>query len=167
MIRSILSIITFPGVIFHELAHQIFCYLTGVKVFKVRYIRLGNPPGYVVHAEPTRFFQAFFIDVAPFILNSVLAILFFIWARFSNYYLLFIWLAVSAGMHCFPSREDAKNLLRITNRKILRFNFLAIVGYPVVLIIYIFNYLRVIWFDLIYVVILYGLSYILYARYFI
>lgn len=167
MIRNIISIITFPGVIFHELGHQIFCYLTGVRVSKVRYLRFGNPPGYVIHEEPRIFLQAFLIETAPFILNSLAAVLLFVWARFSGYYPLLIWLAISAGLHSFPSRGDAKNLLRLTNKKVLRFNILAIIGYPIVLIIYIFNFLRIFWLDWIYLVILYAFSHILYTEYFI
>lgn len=33
----IISIITFPGVIVHELAHQIFCYLMKIPVYEVKY----------------------------------------------------------------------------------------------------------------------------------
>ena len=36
------SILTFPGVIVHELAHQLFCYMCNIKVNKVVYFQFGN-----------------------------------------------------------------------------------------------------------------------------
>lgn len=50
----LISIVTFPGVIVHEMAHQIFCRLCGVAVFDVCYFRFGNPSGYVVHEIPKK-----------------------------------------------------------------------------------------------------------------
>ena len=35
----IISILTFPGVIVHELAHQICCYICGIKVYEVKYFQ--------------------------------------------------------------------------------------------------------------------------------
>jgi hypothetical protein len=46
--RILVSVLTFPGIIFHELGHQLFCKFTGVRVIKVRYFRFGNPAGYVL-----------------------------------------------------------------------------------------------------------------------
>ena len=35
----IISLVTFPGVIVHELAHQIFCMLMKVPVYDVKYFQ--------------------------------------------------------------------------------------------------------------------------------
>ncbi|WP_431212439.1 DUF3267 domain-containing protein [Puia sp. P3] len=45
----VITLLTFPGVIVHEFAHQLFCRLYKVPVFEVVYFQLGNPAGYVMH----------------------------------------------------------------------------------------------------------------------
>ena len=45
----LISLITFPGVVIHELAHQILCLLCGLELYEVKYLQLINPNGYVVH----------------------------------------------------------------------------------------------------------------------
>jgi len=160
MIPGILiSILTFPGVIIHEFAHKLFCNWTGVKVHEVSYFRLGNSVGYVIHERPEKFYQSFFISVGPFIIGTIFALLFFLISKmFLTYWMeyFFIWLGASMAMNSFPSTGDAKVLWHETNRHV-RNNFLAVIGYPFVLLIWIANALNIIWFDAIYAVFLYGL----------
>lgn len=157
---EIISILTFPGVIFHELGHKLFCNWTGVRVHEVCYFRFGNPAGYVVHEQPHNFKQSFFISVGPFITGTFFALLFFAFSKmfptesFIEYF--FIWIGGSIAMNSFPSSGDAKGLWNETNRHIKN-NFLALIGYPFALIIWVANALSVIWFDLIYAVLLYGI----------
>lgn len=161
VIRIIISILTFPGVITHEIGHKLFCDLTGVAVFKVRYFRFGNPAGYVIHAEPYNFKKSFFITAGPFIVNTILAILLFAVANIflaqPFYQVLFIWLGGSAAINAFPSTGDAKTLWLETNKNIFSDVF-AIIGYPLVLIIWLANFLKIAGFDLIYAVILYEVA---------
>jgi hypothetical protein len=156
----LISIVTFPGVIFHEIGHKIFCDWTGVRVHEVCYFRIGNPVGYVVHEEPKTFTQSFFISVGPFISGTFFALLFFIVSKIfpteSWPQLFFIWIGYSIAMNSFPSSGDAKNLWNETNRQ-LKNNFLVIIGYPFALLIWIANALSVIWFDFIYAALLYYL----------
>ena len=71
----LISLLTFPGVIVHEAAHQLMCELCGVAVLDVCYFRPGNPAGYVLH-EPTRTpGQQVIIGVGPFFVNTVLGAL--------------------------------------------------------------------------------------------
>jgi hypothetical protein len=70
-----IALLTFPGVIIHEMAHMLFCRLSKVAVLDVCYFRFGNPAGYVMHEEPPNFGSAFLISVGPFIVNSLLCIL--------------------------------------------------------------------------------------------
>jgi len=44
----VIAALTFPGVIVHEMAHQLFCRLFRVAVLDVCYFRFGNPAGYVI-----------------------------------------------------------------------------------------------------------------------
>ena len=151
----LISIITFPGVMIHELGHKIFCQLLGVKVHKVCYFRFKNPCGYVIHDMPQKFIQTFLITVGPLIVNSLAAILTFILAKFSGNGLL-VWLGFSIGMHSFPSSGDAKSLWKESNRHIKN-NFLAVIGYPFAILIWIASLLSIIWFDFIYAGLLYSL----------
>src|SRR5215510_9894376 len=68
----IIALLTFPGVLVHELAHQLFCRLFGVAIFDVCYFRFGNPAGYVIHERPTQARQQIWIGVGPFIVNTVI-----------------------------------------------------------------------------------------------
>ncbi len=114
---KIVGIVTFPGVIVHELAHQLFCRIYKVPVFEVCYFQTEDPLGYVVHEKPSSDFQATMISIGPFFLNTIVGFLLGFPAtvqyKFHNAnvldYLL-IYLAVSIAMHAFPSTGDAKNL---------------------------------------------------------
>jgi hypothetical protein len=154
----VVAIITFPGVIVHEAAHMFFCKLRGVAVLDVCFFRIGNPCGYVIHEEIKDFGTAFLVCVGPFIINSILCILIclpaFVPVRiFSvtnplSYFLL--WLGISIGMHAFPSTGDAKALLHNAKKAIGSGNTLAILAYPLVLLIYAANIASVFWADYLY-----------------
>lgn len=44
----------FPGVMVHELAHQLFCRLMGVPVYEVKYFQFADTCGYVAHEPAER-----------------------------------------------------------------------------------------------------------------
>ncbi len=115
-----ISIITFPGVVAHEFAHELFCALTGTRVLKVRYFRFGNPAGYVVHEVPDSVWKHIIIGIGPFFVNTALGFLSGLFAvkQFDSAggtggaaYVL-IWLGLSIAMHSFPSTTDAKSIWR-------------------------------------------------------
>jgi hypothetical protein len=156
-----------PGIVIHEFSHQLFCSLSGVRVFKVKYFQLKNPAGYVEHAQPKNFIQAFFISVGPFIFGTILSFICFWFTIYTilnqsllhtTYYLLLafpFWFGLAIAIHCFPSGGDARVLLLETNRHVLhRFNPFALILYPFVLIIKIANYLKKFYFDWIYAIII-------------
>jgi hypothetical protein len=155
---ELIALLTFPGVIIHEAAHMLFCKLGRVAVFDVCYFRFGNPAGYVVHEKSTSFHTAFLISVGPFIVNSILCILLcfpaFVPVRIFerpdpiSYFLL--WLGLSIGMHAIPSTQDAKVLWQQARLAASRFNLLAIVSLPLVIVIYAANIGRFFWLDLMY-----------------
>lgn len=155
---QVVSVLTFPGVIVHEIAHMLFCKIRKIPVLDVCFFRFGNPSGYVIHEEINNFTSAFLVSVGPFIINSVLCIVicfpaFFPFKVFGiehplSYFLL--WLGVSIGMHSFPSTQDADNLLLYAKKEISSFNPLAIISFPLVLLIYLANILSVIWLDYMY-----------------
>lgn len=153
----IISFITFPGVIVHELAHQLFCRYFNVPVFKVVYFQTENPNGYVLHEVPANKWHNLIIAIGPFILNTILAILLALPASIAvflyqdhnplNYLLLY--LAFSIAMHAFPSTGDAQSIWEIVNND--ETNVLVkIVSYPIVGLIYICSIGSMFWLDAIY-----------------
>ena len=61
-----------------------------------------------------------------------------------------MWLGLSIGMHAIPSSQDAQNLWSDAKQHVKSLNPLAIIAFPIVILIYVFNVLRVIWADLLY-----------------
>jgi hypothetical protein len=154
----IVTCATFPGVIVHESAHLVMCRLRRVPVLDVCYFRFGNPSGYVIHGEPPSFGAHFLISLGPFLVNSLLCLLIclpiLLPLRLFGYsdplIHVLMWLGVSIGMHAFPSTGDAAGLWRAARAAAAVGNPLAIVSFPLVIVIYVANALRILWFDLLY-----------------
>lgn len=153
----LISIITFPGVIVHEAAHQLFCRLTRVAVLDVCYFRFGNPAGYVVHESPKKAYQHILIGIGPFFLNTIVGaiialpaaipVLKFESGNLFEYFL--IWLGISIAMHSFPSTGDAKSIWKAVWNKETGL-LVKIVATPIVGLIYICAAGSVVWLDLFY-----------------
>ncbi len=60
----------------------------------------------------------------------------------------FMWLGISFGIHAFPSDGDAKSLWAHSKR-MWRENPVALIGFPLVIVIVLVNILRFFWFDFI------------------
>lgn len=159
----IISIITFPGVIIHELAHQIFCRIMRVPVYEVKYFQFSNPCGYVLHEATQDPLKTFLISTGPFLINTLIgmiiispaAIELFVFEDYSNpLNLLLGWIGFSTLMHAFPSTGDAKVLVNniLNNKKV---NVLVkIVVAPVIGLIYMGALGSVVWLDAIYAIVI-------------
>ena len=155
---QLIALITFPGVIVHEAAHLFFCKLRRVAVFDVCYFRVGNPAGYVIHEKPADFTSSFLIAMGPFIINSILCVLFcfpavipirvFDQGNAISYFLM--WLGISIGMHAFPSNQDARVMWEQAKTAASFLNPLALLSFPLVIVIYAANLFRFFWLDYIY-----------------
>ncbi len=155
---EIIAILTFPGIIVHEFAHMFFCKLRKIAVFDACYFRVGNPAGYVIHENTPNFYTTFLIAMGPFFINTLLCLIiclpaympmkFFDINHPFSYFL--IWLGISIGMHAIPSNQDANNVYEQAKENVKHFNVLAILSFPIVGLIYLFNILRFIWADLLY-----------------
>ncbi|MCX6345356.1 MAG: metalloprotease family protein [Armatimonadetes bacterium] len=153
----VISILTFPGVIMHEMAHQLFCRLFRIAIFDVCYFRFGNPAGYVVHEIPRSAYQNIGISIGPFIVNSVvgaiiaapaaLPIIQFQTGTLLDWFL--IWLGVSIAMHAFPSTGDANSIWKSLWSKDVPLPA-KLLGAPIVMIIFVGAVGSVVWLDLIY-----------------
>jgi hypothetical protein len=119
VLRITLALLSIPGVMAHELGHQVMCWLTGTRVLKVRYFRIGVPPGYVLHEMPASVWRHLLIAAGPCLVNSVgafglglLALQGHAWVRDpATTKVLLTWLALAVGLHAFPSLEDANAVM--------------------------------------------------------
>ncbi|WP_199140692.1 metalloprotease family protein [Pedobacter sp. ASV12] len=153
----VISIVTFPGVIVHELAHQLFCRWFKVPVFEVCYFRTENPVGYVIHEPAKEAYQSVFISVGPFIINTLLCFLIgfsaslpfkFESANILDYLLMY--LAISIGVHAFPSTGDAASLWKSVVKSGQTSWLSKVLVTPIVGFIYLGALGSFFWLDLIY-----------------
>lgn len=155
----IISALTFPGIIVHELAHQIFCYLCGLKVYEVKYFQFKNPSGYVIHENTDNPGKIFLTAIGPFIFNTLLGSLIILPASIQFFEfkvrndilnLIIVWAGFSILMHAFPSAGDAtsmvKNILKNKNVGIIP----KILSAPFIGLIYIGAIGSVMWLDALY-----------------
>lgn len=164
-----ITILTFPGVIVHELAHQLFCRIFKVPVFEVVYFQASNPAGYVLHETPRTKWQTILISIGPFIVNTLLGGIIALPAslavfKFQNgtpFDYILIYLGVSIAMHAFPSTGDANVIWNAIKEKDTPI-WVKIIGYPVVGLIYVGSIGSFFWLDLFYgVAIAIGFPYLL------
>src|SRR3954468_19593709 len=73
--RFLVVLLTFPGVIVHEMAHQFFCRITGTPVLNVCYFQIANPAGYVMHERARSPGKSLLISIAPFFVNTIVGAL--------------------------------------------------------------------------------------------
>ena len=119
LLRIFLALASLPGIVIHEVGHQIFCHLTGTRVIRVRYFRFGIPPGYVLHERPRSVFRHVLIGLGPLFLNSALAFGLgwmvlqglILGTNLWTQKVLPLWLGIAIGMHAFPSYGDAESIL--------------------------------------------------------
>lgn len=153
----VISLLTFLGVIVHELAHQLYCRWLKVPVFKVVYFQVGNPAGYVVHEKPKSIVHTALISCGPFMINTLLG--FFIALPsaillrlggdigFINY--LMLYLGISIAMHAFPSTADGEVLWNAVKEQNKPWFVKALVA-PIVGFIYLGALGSMFWLDLAY-----------------
>lgn len=142
--KHFFKLIEAPGVVLHEFGHLFFCFLAGVKIYKVKLFGFSNPLGFVEHAEPHGFFQSTLITFGPLTINSLVSLILFSQITppfFDPLKIVFLWLGVVGGLHAIPSNGDASTLLSITNQKIKR-NPLVFLGYIFSGMIYVLNFLK-------------------------
>lgn len=156
----VIAALTFPGVVIHELAHQLFCRRFGIPVYQVCYFQFGDPAGYVVHGITDNWRHQVLVSAGPFFLNSSFAaILAFPSALRSFHFsgaatpfdMLLLWFAMSVAMHAIPSTVDAKAMWQAVSAK--KVSLLARVAVaPLVGLIFLLAIGSMFWLDLVYAV---------------
>lgn len=138
---ELIALVTFPGVIIHEIAHRLFCDLTNVGVYKIYYfIPFSQTAGCVIH-EPTKsLWRALLISTGPLIINSLVCMLLTIPFGITLYlgttfaiinpkidFFKFIalmsltWIGYLAGFNAIPSNQDMSGLSELTQSRITKF----------------------------------------------
>jgi TPR repeat protein len=153
----LISIVTFPGVVVHELAHVAFCKFTDTRVLKACYFRVGNPTGYVIHEQPSTVWRNILIGVGPFFVNTFLGFMLGIiaiplhmdWDHPTPAQLLLLWLGVSIAMHSFPSTGDARNIWHAVWSKGAPISA-RVIGSPLVIVIFAGAIGSIFWLDALY-----------------
>jgi len=157
LLTGIAALVTFPGIILHEWSHKLICARLAVPVYKTCYFRLGNPAGYIVHAEVKSFGKVFSIAMAPFLICSGLAAttfgLAFILPSSTTLRLALYWLGISLAMHSLPSTQDVNNLYCHARQSCNR-NIIALLALPAVWLIKLLRFHDSMWAGLLHAVIM-------------
>ena len=156
----LINLATFPGVIVHEIAHQIFCDIAKVPVKEVVYYKIFSN-AYVEHDEAPDLKSSFLITVGPFLVATFLcAVLTFpvtgmlslkdYGATVSSWVpLTCFWLGISIGMHAFPSKEELDRFRKQIDTK-GAFAPLYLLSSAVRIFFLLARFGRFFWFDAIY-----------------
>lgn len=120
---QLISLLTFPGVVLHEISHRFFCDLFDIPVYEICYLRLfSRKAGHVIHAGTTSLFAGILISLAPLIINSLVSMFLLIPLGYTIYlkthfflpnslgHIFLLWLGFSIGIHAIPSDQDMINL---------------------------------------------------------
>lgn len=154
------QLLTAPGVMMHELGHAIFCLSAGVRVYRIKLFQFGRTAGFVEHDEPNNFLQGFLISIGPLIINSLFTLFAFSQFKFSTSdWRPWVWFyfGLVVGLHAIPSDGDGQALLHLANHRVWK-NPLVIIGYPFILLLYIFYFLKRLHIDWLFVFVLFWLG---------
>ncbi|QQR92856.1 MAG: M50 family metallopeptidase [Candidatus Iainarchaeum archaeon] len=110
--------ILFPGVIVHEIAHALACYLCGVKVHT---ISVHRSSGMVVH-DKTSARASLLIGLFPLIIGGAIAYVLLQYAQRIQenaplLSFLILWIGFSIAFHAIPSTQDVQNIVFSTERR--------------------------------------------------
>ena len=156
----LITFLTFPGVVMHEIAHRFVCDLLHVPVYDVNYFSIGDTQaGHVVHKKTKSIAHDFLIGFAPLFINSFFCMLFTLpysstmhitGDGISNHASMFLyWIGMSMGAHAFPSNQDVESISLMTKN-----NNAFFIVQPLCSIIQFLNLLRFLWINFAYAFVL-------------
>ncbi|MGZ6251399.1 MAG: hypothetical protein ACXWL2_05185 [Candidatus Chromulinivorax sp.] len=149
--KQLIALITFPGIILHEISHRFMCDIFNIPVYQIDYFALEEDSvGKVIHQKIYSYRKSFFIAMAPLFINTFIAMLLTIPLSIcsstngiipasSNFLINFLfkiisWMGFTIGLHAIPSNQDVNNLKELAHTKTLK-----IFTYILIKIIAIFN----------------------------
>lgn len=161
----LISLVTFPGVIMHEISHRFMCDLFHVPVYEIGYFNIfSKTAGHVQHGHVEKLKHNLMISLAPLFFNSILCMLLTlpfnsmliipVWTKsyFTPLYLILWWIGISMGANAFPSNQDVNNVIMAAEDN--TYFSLRLLSY----IIRLLNLLSTFWMSFIYAL---GISFIL------
>ncbi|MBM4419598.1 MAG: DUF3267 domain-containing protein [Chloroflexi bacterium] len=159
-----------PGIALHELAHYYVCRAVGARIHAVCFFSFGAPAGYVVHTAPKTLRAHLAIVLGPLIVNTIAAVALFaatalaigemlrepplLWAQHLPWIVVAGWLGLAAGLQALPSSGDAISLWQVARWHLSQGNLFAVAAYPIALLIRVTNWLRGVWVDWAYALVL-------------
>lgn len=153
----IIAILTFPGVIIHQLVQLIVCRILRVAVLDISFFKFKNPAGYVIHERPIESWKDLIIGIVPFLVNSVLgatiasysALSYYIFESGNSLDIIMIWLGISLAINAFPSPENSKNMWEAIDEPGVPL-ILKIFTFPIAGAMFIFSIGSMLWLNLFY-----------------
>lgn len=140
---QVISLLTFPGIVLHEIAHRLFCDLTNVPVYQINYFRVfSKQAGHVIHERTDSLTKSFLIGAGPLIVNSLVCMLLTIpygysqhletdfllsASKYHSLYIILMWMGYSIGLHSIPSNKDLEGFAGISS---IRFVSYAHISFP-------------------------------------
>lgn len=161
LLGIVIKVLTFPGLIVDAFVNEKLCNYLNLEILGVNYLAIGENQHPVMHDFPKTYVNTITIAFVPFLLMSIFAIFLFYFSQlFSDYSyiyieLFFIWLGVSMAVHSFPNPVIGDMLWDKSLKETKKGNYIAVLGLPLTLVIYIARFLHIFWIDLIYGFILY------------
>lgn len=152
LIGFLIKIVTCPGVLLNIWVTRLTCKMLGIKITKVdwRYFLIGT----VVQIEPPEnYFRLFAIIILPFIFMSTVALPFCyltILGHTGIGMFFFLWLSISMAANSFPEIDLGDILWKQSRKKMKEKNYIAYLGFPIVIIIYVMMVLRLLYIDILY-----------------
>lgn len=133
---EIVALITFPGVILHEVSHRFFCDIFNVPVYHVNYFSPSKTAGHVIHAPIKSGNRALLVSIAPLIINSIVCMILTLPAGIIFYfdtaflikelsapwgflYSVLRWIGYTIGFSAIPSTQDMKNAETAENASVV------------------------------------------------
>lgn len=157
---EVIAVLTFPGVVMHEISHRLMCDFFKIPVYEISYFNKGSRrAGYVIHERTSSLTKSLLIGIAPLFINSILCmILTFpfnlpVWITGQSIPTLFNivlwWTGISMGANAFPSDQDVANVFALAQEGSRSVGSLKAIS-AICFIVRFLNHLSQAWLDFIY-----------------
>lgn len=121
------AVITFPGVVLHEVSHRLVCDIFNIPVYSVNYFSPSKKAGHVIHAPIQKEYQSLLVSIAPLIINTIVCMILTLPAGMIDYlgteflmqdqsgfwsflYGALKWIGYTIGFNAMPSDTDMHNV---------------------------------------------------------
>lgn len=139
----------------HEFAHAKVCEIYDIQVYEVVYFQFDDPLGYVRFERPEKFSQTVAVAVAPFLINTGIALItggaamitLITYGGLFPY--LLMWLSFSIAARAIPSYTDTENIWERIFRE-WKTRPVILIAVPLAILLYVTNMLRVAFVEIIY-----------------